>query len=137
MGKTGIISGWTRLLDAFRSSGPRESYRSASFLNPEKGKANTVAVRRGLSGETGTDLIIDYNGNYVYSAYAPIKYGEHTWSILVEIDLAEAMNPTLQSGEEYFAQFVEQNNYYDLFLISPDGFVFTLLPENLTLELTY
>ena len=103
---------------------PEKSHCGGIILNPKLGKADTEAVRRALAGTKGTDLIIDYNDNYVYSAYAPIKYGEFTWSIMVEIDLAEAMNPVLQSGEEYFAQFIKQNDYYDLFLMSPDGYCF-------------
>jgi len=93
----------------------------ASFLNPDAGKADTLAVQRALTGETGSDLIIDYNGNYVYSAYAPVTVGNFTWAIMVEIDLAEAMNPTTSHGKEFFADFIEMYDYYDLFLIDPKG----------------
>jgi methyl-accepting chemotaxis protein len=126
MGETGeaYLVGPDYLMRSDSYLDPENHTVVASFLNPKLGKADTEAVRRALAGTKGTDLIIDYNGNYVYSAYAPIKYGDFTWSIMVEIDLAEAMNPVLQSGEEYFSQFIKQNDYYDLFLLSPDGYCF-------------
>ena len=97
----------------------------ASFKHPEAGQAKTVAVEQALAGETNADIIIDYNGNPVLSAYAPITVGGLTWAVLAEIDVAEAFVPTLNDGStEYYARFMELAGYYDVFLINPDGYVF-------------
>ncbi|SHJ62524.1 methyl-accepting chemotaxis protein [Desulfatibacillum alkenivorans DSM 16219] len=62
----------------------------ASFKNPDKGKVDTQASREALSGRTGRSIVIDYNGNPVLSAYAPLAVGSTTWALLAEIDEAEA-----------------------------------------------
>ncbi|MCK9296463.1 MAG: methyl-accepting chemotaxis protein [Desulfobulbaceae bacterium] len=65
----------------------------ASFANPAKGSVDTEAAREALAGQTGSKIIIDYNGNPVLSAYTPVKVGETTWALLAEIDEAEIMAP--------------------------------------------
>jgi len=83
--------------------GPDKRMRSDSFLDPEghslkasfagtveKNGVDSTASNAALRGESGTDIIIDYNGNPVLSSYAPIKVGDLTWALLVEIDEAEA-----------------------------------------------
>ena len=82
--------------------------RSDSYLDPvghsiEASFAGTVsangvsttAVAAALRGETGVDVIIDYNGHPVLSAYAPLDIGETRWALLAEIDEAEAMLPVV------------------------------------------
>ena len=77
--------------------------RSDSFLDPEKHSikasfagdvknngVDTEAANLAISGETGTKIIADYNGNTVLSAYTPLTiYGLH-WALLSEIDFSEA-----------------------------------------------
>ncbi|MEA3353308.1 MAG: methyl-accepting chemotaxis protein [Campylobacterota bacterium] len=71
---------------------PKGHSLKASFANPSTGKVDTDASRTALSGKTGGEIIIDYNGNPVLSAYAPIKIGQDlTWGIMSEIDEAELM----------------------------------------------
>jgi len=131
MGETGesYLVGPDLLMRSDSYLDPENRSVLTSFLNPDLGKVDTVSVHRALAGETGSDLVIDYNGNYVLSAYAPVKVANHTWSIMVEIDLAEAMNPMTASGQEFFADFVEMNGYYDLFLIDPTGYCFYSVAE--------
>ncbi len=77
--------------------------RSDSFLDPNghsveasfsgtvaKNGVNTRAVKQALAGETGTEIIIDYNGNPVLSSYTPIHLHGINWALLVEIDESEA-----------------------------------------------
>jgi methyl-accepting chemotaxis protein len=66
---------------------------TASFRNPEDGSVDTRAVRQALEGENGSEIVIDYNGNPVLSAYAPVQIGEHRWALMAEIDEAEVMEP--------------------------------------------
>jgi methyl-accepting chemotaxis protein len=68
----------------------------ASFANPAKGKVETEAVNQALSGQTGSKIITDYNGNPVLSAYAPIKVGAASWALLAEIDEAEAFEAVVE-----------------------------------------
>jgi methyl-accepting chemotaxis protein len=77
--------------------------RSDSFLDPnghtvkasfagsiEKNGVDTEAVKRALTGEKGTDIIIDYNGNPVLSSFDKVEFGNFSWAILSEIDEPEA-----------------------------------------------
>jgi methyl-accepting chemotaxis protein len=96
----------------------------ASFKHPEKGKVETAAATAAVSGKTGAEVIIDYNGNPVLSAYTPVKVGDLTWGLLVEIDVAEAFCPKDQDGKYFFEKYKEMYGYYDLFLINPDGYCF-------------
>ncbi|VAX21050.1 Methyl-accepting chemotaxis sensor/transducer protein [hydrothermal vent metagenome] len=56
-------------------------------------KADSVAVRAALSGETGTREIEDYRGRQVLSAYAPLDVLGSRWAFLAEIDVDEALKP--------------------------------------------
>ena len=80
--------------------------RSDSYLDPsghslKASFAGTVAAngvdteasRRALKGISGHGLVIDYSGNPVLSAYAPIDALGQRWAILAEIDLAEIQEP--------------------------------------------
>ncbi len=95
-----------------------------SFRNPEKGKVQTDAVSNALAGQSGAQVIIDYNGNPVLSAYAPVQVGEFTWALMAEIDVAEAFCPTDDNGDYFFAKYIKHYGYYDLFLFNPDGYCF-------------
>lgn len=68
----------------------------SSFKNPNKGQAKTKAVSKALAGETGAEIISDYNGNPVLSAYMPLNLGEFTWAVISEQDVAEAFAPANQ-----------------------------------------
>ena len=62
----------------------------ASFRNPDKGRVDTKASRTALKGDTGQEIVMDYNGNPVLSAYTPMTFGDLHWALLAEIDEAEA-----------------------------------------------
>ncbi len=96
----------------------------ASFANQDKGKVDTEAAREAIAGNTGADLIIDYNGNPVLSAFAPLDIGGTTWGLLAEIDVAEALCPKDNQGKYFFEKYSNAYGYYDLFLINPDGYCF-------------
>ncbi|WP_070962557.1 cache domain-containing protein [Vibrio sonorensis] len=83
--------------------------RSDSYLDPEghsikasfagtieKNGVTSDAVKKALSGESGFEVVIDYNGNPVLSAYAPIEVYGFRWAVLAEIDEAEALIPVYQ-----------------------------------------
>jgi methyl-accepting chemotaxis protein len=111
--------------------GPDKLFRSDSrfvdestVLNPAY-VVDTLAVNEALSGNSGQEIVLDYRGVHVLSAYAPLEIAGLQWAILAEIDLAEAMAPRVEGAEkDFFTQYKESCGYYDLFLISPDGYVF-------------
>ncbi|ABL98242.1 methyl-accepting chemotaxis protein [Shewanella amazonensis] len=81
--------------------------RSNSFLDPirrsviasfsgsvDENGINTVASRKALNGESGMEVITDYQDNLVLSAFRPISpdfAGKIRWALIVEIDEAEAL----------------------------------------------
>jgi len=119
--------------------------RSDSFLDPEghcvkasfagtleKNGCDTEAARKALEGEANAEVIIDYNGNYVLSAYAPLNIKGLHWAVLSEIDVAEAFCPAEDRKDKdsyFFAKYKEAYGYYDLFLINPDGYCFYTVCE--------
>ncbi len=95
-----------------------------SFRKPAAGSVQTKAVQEGLAGQSGVGVIRGYRDTYVLSAWAPVQFGENRWAILAEQEVAEAFNPKLESGLEFYAEYKGLYGYYDLFLINPDGHVF-------------
>jgi len=61
-----------------------------AFLNPEKNKAKSTAIKAALSGDNGEKLIENYLGHEVLSAYAPIEFEGTTWAIVTEKSRREA-----------------------------------------------
>src|SRR6056297_2151299 len=92
MGETGetYLVGEDKLMRSDSFLDPQNHSVMASFKNPSTGAVNTEAVRRALSGQSGIDILTDYNGNPVLSAYAPIEVDGFTWVILSEQDESEA-----------------------------------------------
>lgn len=127
MGKTGetYLVGQDLLMRSDSYLDPKNHTVAASFKNPKKGMADTEAVNAALADKTGANVIIDYSGNPVLSAYAPVKISDSvTWALLSEIDVAEAFSPVDEQGNEFYAKYKEMYGYYDLFLINPDGYIF-------------
>ena len=87
--------------------GSDKRMRSDSFLDPtghsvlasfkgtvQSNGVDTDAARNGLSGRTGREVIMDYNGNPVLSAYGPLALPSGVaWATIAEIDLAEVEAP--------------------------------------------
>jgi methyl-accepting chemotaxis protein len=86
--------------------GPDRLMRSDSFLDPEghsiiasfagnvsSNGVETVASQAALSGKSGAEIVKDYNGSTVLSAYTPVQVGDVTWALLAEIDEAEVDEP--------------------------------------------
>jgi methyl-accepting chemotaxis protein len=126
LGETGetYLVGDDHLMRSDSYLDPENHSVAASFADPDRGSVRTHAVARALEGEVGADVIDDYNGNPVLSAFAPVENHGLRWALLAEMDVAEAFCPVDESGRAYFAEYVEQYGYYDLFLMNPDGHVF-------------
>ena len=126
LGETGetYLVGQDQLMRSDSYLDPEHHSVVASFKNPSKGSVNTAASKAACAGETDAKVVIDYNGNPVLSAFTPITFGDLTWGLLAEIDVAEAFCPKDASGEYFFEKYAETYGYYDLFLLNPDGYCF-------------
>jgi methyl-accepting chemotaxis protein len=93
MGETGetYLVGKDLLMRSDSFLDPDNHSVAASFKNPSKGKVDTEASREALKGQTDKQIITDYNGNPVLSAYTPLEFEGLQWSLLAEIDEAEAL----------------------------------------------
>jgi methyl-accepting chemotaxis protein len=87
--------------------------------------ADTEAVDMAFEGRTGTRSILDFRGEYVLSAYAPVQFAGAEWAMLVEVGQVQAMAPKLAGqGGDVLASFADNYKLNDVFLITPDGFIF-------------
>lgn len=92
MGESGetYLVGSDKLMRSDSFLDPDHHSVTASFRDTEKGKVDTEASRAAIKGDTDEKIIIDYNGNPVLSAYAPLEFEGLKWALLAEIDEAEA-----------------------------------------------
>ncbi len=56
-------------------------------------RVETATVTAALGGGSGVDVVPDYRGIPVFSAYSPMVFEGVTWAVLAEIDEAEVMAP--------------------------------------------
>lgn len=71
---------------------PKNHTVRASFANPKEGAIKTDSSKRALDGKKGEEIVVDYLGNEVYSAYDFIQIDDGIrWAILSEIDVNEVM----------------------------------------------
>lgn len=54
----------------------------------------TKATQAAMAGESGTEIIQDYKGTQVVSAYAPLRLEGLRWAVLAEMDKTEALGAT-------------------------------------------
>ncbi|WP_286829837.1 MULTISPECIES: methyl-accepting chemotaxis protein [Kordiimonas] len=87
MGETGetYIVGEDRLM--------RSDSRFSKESTILKTRVSGATVDAGLSGKTGVDIIEDYRGVDVVSAYIPLEFLGAKWVLLGEIDVAEMEKP--------------------------------------------
>jgi len=92
MGETGetYLVGSDLLMRSDSFLDPENHSVVSSIRHPDKGKVDTRATRAALKGETGKEIIIGYNGKPVLSAYAPMTFAGLNWTMIAEIDKAEA-----------------------------------------------
>lgn len=95
MGKTGetYLVGSDNLMRSDSFLDPVNHSVKASFANPSLGSVKTTATQKALSGQDGSQIITDYNGNSVLSSYSPITINDSKWAVIAEIDEAEIMEP--------------------------------------------
>ncbi len=108
----------------------KTNYRSDRIV---KGKGKYVVgykrddkyTRLALSGEDGIETKIGSSGKMEIVAYDPLEIEGLNWCINTTISLEEALAPKVDgSDKDYFANYMEERGYYDLFLIHSSGTIF-------------
>jgi len=133
MGETGecYLVGPDKLMRSDSYLDPDNHSIAASFDNPEGGQVDTTATRGALAGLAGKDVIVDYRGKHVLSIYEPVDIFGVRWAAICEIDVTEAFVPRDEAGEQFYAKYIQEYGYHDLFLVNPDGYVYyTVRREN-------
>lgn len=95
LGRTGetYVVGPNRLVRSEVFLDPENRSVRSAFRNPERGRIDSEAVRRGLAGETGVRMLVDYRNERVLSAYTPINVFGVRWVLLAEKDVDEIFEP--------------------------------------------
>ncbi len=95
MGESGesYLVGPDKLMRSDSYLDPENHSVAASFANPETGSVDTKASRAALQGTTDAEIITDYSGSSVLSAYSPVPVYDTEWAILSEIDETEVREP--------------------------------------------
>ncbi len=83
---------------------------SASTIAQIKGKESAIGRQRvdtptstnAISGQTGVEVVNDYRGVEVFSAYAPVDAAGMKWGILTEIDVEEALSDVATLNSSVF-----------------------------------
>lgn len=82
-------------------------------------------IDQALAGQSGTQIQIDDNNQVKIIGYAPLAIPGLNWGIITTVGLAESISP-VQSSEkgDFLANYIKYYDYYDLFLIHPQGYIF-------------
>jgi len=123
MGKTGE----TYLVG--KLNGGQNRYRSNRFIKGKEAqvgaKKTGVDIDKALAGQTGVEIKTGSTGNLEITAYTPLQIFDLNWAIITTIGLEEILvNQLLDEQEDFFAKYIYYYNYYDLFLIHPQGKIF-------------
>jgi methyl-accepting chemotaxis protein len=106
------------------------SYRSNRIINE---KAQQVIgypksgeyLNKALAGQSGIAFKVGSTGKLAIDAYAPLQIPGLKWCIITTIALEELLTPKwVGQNDDFFSQYLRQNDYYDLFLIHPQGEIF-------------
>ena len=91
LGKSGesYAVGQDHLMRSDSTLEPRRFSVANSMTHPLSATVRSEAVDQALSGQKGTELITDYRGVRVLSAYTPLHVSDFTWALMTEIDKKE------------------------------------------------
>ena len=86
---------------------------------------DTQLAKRAISGETGIHVKQNSSGQLMVFEFQPFTFQSLKWCIISEMNYEEVVSPKKRGEDkDYYTHFIETNNYYDFFLIHPDGFIF-------------
>ena len=88
-------------------------------------KKSGADIDKALMGQSGIAVKTGSTGDLELGAYAPLHIPGLNWCIITTINLKEVLVPKLANEQEdFFAKYIRQYDYYDLFLIHPEGKIF-------------
>ncbi len=95
--------------------------KEGSIGNPKSG----IDSEKALAGESGSDLKVGSTGLYEISVFSPLNIPGLNWAVATTSLASEIFVPQLKGREQdYLTEFNKTYGLYDIFLISPDGFIF-------------
>ena len=84
-----------------------------------------IDTERALAGESGSDFRVGSTGVYEIAVFSPLDLQGLNWAITTSASVAEVFVPQLPGrAGDFLTEFKESYGFNDLFLISPDGFIF-------------
>jgi methyl-accepting chemotaxis protein len=82
-------------------------------------------IEKAFRGESGFGLKTGSTGDVEVVHYMPLKLGGLDWVLIGSASLEELLaGSDAKQGEDFFADYIKINGYYDLFLISAEGMIF-------------
>lgn len=127
LGKTGetYLVGGDKLMRSDSFLDPDNRSLVKSFANPAQGLVDTRAVRESLNGDSGSDVITNYQGELVLSSWSPLALDDElSWAFISEIHIDEAFVPVDEEGVDFFKKHQQESGAYDVFLIDSTGLIF-------------
>ncbi|MBE9562825.1 MAG: HAMP domain-containing protein, partial [Proteobacteria bacterium] len=93
---------------------------------------NDNDINAAIAGKSATKTKINSSGGIEIVSYAPLNIPGLNWAIIITDLLEEALTLTEKGKQEnYFAEYITKYNYYDAFLIHPEGRIFhTVMHES-------
>ncbi len=82
-------------------------------------------IDKAFAGQTGCEIKTGSFGEVEITSYAPLEIPDINWAIIVTINLEESLDLMLSGDEKtFFTKYIAQYDYYDIFLIHPQGRIF-------------
>ncbi len=132
-GQTGesLLVGADKLMRSDSYLEPKNHTVAASLAGSvEKNGIDSLAVRAALAGESGVDVIVDYRQEHVLNNYSPLGIPGLNWVILMKKDIAEIFATRAKGqADDFFSAFAKNRGYYDLMLLTQDGYIFYTLAQ--------
>jgi methyl-accepting chemotaxis protein len=87
-------------------------------------------LTRALDGESGAEVFTDSAGALVMVVFTQLDIQGMNWALITKMNMEEAIAPQLEGQtDDYYANYIDEYGYYDLFLIHPEGRIFYTVAE--------
>jgi len=105
----------------------KTAYRNDRIVREGKigGEKSGDDIDKAMNGESGSMIKINESGDMQISSYAPLQIPGLNWVMITTMKLDEVITPILEGeNKDFFTKYISQYEYYDLFLIHPNGNIF-------------
>ncbi len=122
IGEAYLVAEWNNQI-TYRSHRKFSNGTQAVVGDPIIGKKQ--AALQGLAGESGVNVRFNHLNELELIGYVPIKIQGLNWALLSVASWEKEIVPKIKdSREDFFAKYIKAYQYYDLFLIHPQGEIF-------------